>query len=212
MSKLLKFEEHHKLFDLDIDYMLTFRCNYDCSYCISHDINHPLHKHSAETISNSLNYLHNLYDNKKIKLKFLGGEPFLYKNLFKVVDLLNNNITVRVTTNLSISLKHIKKHFSDYNDKIRIGASYHPEFADPDSFIEKVLYLKKLKFNIKVGSAMHPAKKLFNRCVYVLNKLPNISRPTLLSKMGENNQIFGKTYYYTPPTIRNFKKILKENR
>ena len=80
MSKLLKFERPNKIYDLTIDYMLTFRCNYDCSYCISHDINHPLHKHSAETISNSLNYLHDLYDNKKTRLKFLGGEPFLYKN------------------------------------------------------------------------------------------------------------------------------------
>ena len=210
MSKLLKFEEHHRPFDLLIDYMLTFRCNYDCSYCISHDINHPLHKHSAKTISNSLNYLHNLYDNKKTRLMFLGGEPFLYKNLLKVVDLLNNNITVEVTTNLSISLKYIKEHFSGYSDKIIINASYHSEFADPDSFIEKLLYLKKLKFDITAGTAMHPDKTLFNKSIYVLDRLPNISKPQLLSKMGENNQIFGKKYYYTPQQLEILKKFSKK--
>lgn len=210
MSKLLKFEEHHKPFDLNIDYMLTFKCNYDCSYCTSHDVHHPLHKYSAETISNSLNYLHDLYDNKKTQLKLLGGEPFLYKNLLKIVDLLNNNITVRVITNLSIPLTYIKKYFSNYSDKIIIAASYHAEFADPDSFIEKVLYLKKLKFNINVPVAMHPDKKLFNKCVYVLDRLPNISKPVLLSKMGENNQIFGKTYYYSPQQLETLKKFSKK--
>ena len=210
MSKLLKFEEHPERSNLTIDYMLTFKCNYDCSYCTSHDINHPLHKHSPETISNSLNYLDNLYDNKKTQVNLLGGEPFLYKNLLKVIDLLNNNITVRVITNLSIPLTYIKKSFSNYNEKIKIRASYHPEFSDPDSFIEKVLYLKKLKFNIESIAAMDPSKELFDRCVYVLNKLPNINRPTLLSKMGENNQIFGKTYYYTPQQLETLKKFSKK--
>ena len=68
MSKLLKLEAITNKHNLTIDYMLTFRCNYNCYYCTSHDINHPLHKYSVEEISESLNYLSSLYKDKKIQL------------------------------------------------------------------------------------------------------------------------------------------------
>ena len=43
--------------NLVIDYLLTFRCNYDCSYCISHDINHPTLKRSVDEIIEGLEFL-----------------------------------------------------------------------------------------------------------------------------------------------------------
>ena len=44
-------------FDLEIDYLLTFRCNYDCSYCTSHDINHPPLQRSTKEIIDAFNFI-----------------------------------------------------------------------------------------------------------------------------------------------------------
>ena len=58
MSDLIKVSTVEKdSFDLVIDYLLTFRCNYDCSYCISHDINHPYLKKSSDEIIEALNFI-----------------------------------------------------------------------------------------------------------------------------------------------------------
>ena len=80
MSELTKVSfVNENTFDLEIDYLLTFRCNYDCSYCISHDVNHPALKRSVKEIIDSFNFIFKQYTNNKIKLRIVGGEPFVYK-------------------------------------------------------------------------------------------------------------------------------------
>ena len=208
MSRLLSFEYPNKA-DLVIDYMITFRCNYDCSYCISHDINHPLITESADEISSALNYVSDLYNKNKVKLNILGGEPLLYKDFFKVINKLNTTITSRIVTNLSVSLDYIKKNFIILNNKLQIRASYHAEYSDPDVFIEKILYLHSLKYDIKSPVAIHYDKELFNKSIYVLDSLKELGNPMLLSKMGENNQIFGNHYPYSKSQLNKIEKYSK---
>ena len=75
MSDLIKVSTVEKdSFDLVIDYLLTFRCNYDCSYCTSHDVNHPPLNRSINEIIQALNFIFKHYPNKKIKL---GKKIFL---------------------------------------------------------------------------------------------------------------------------------------
>jgi len=209
MSKLLKLEAITNKHNLTIDYMLTFRCNYNCSYCTSHDINHPLHKYSVEEISESLNYLSSLYKDKKIQLILLGGEPFLYKDLLKLITNLKDTfMRIRITTNLSISLAYIKKNFINFNrDKLRIVASYHPEFSNPDEFIEKILFLQKLNYSIGCTVMMHPDNKLFAKSLYILNKLPKTARAASLWKMDDHNHIFGNVYKYTESQRKEINKF-----
>ena len=73
MSDLIKVSTVEKdSFDLVIDYLLTFRCNYDCSYCTSHDVNHPPLNRSANEIIDALTFIFKHYPNKKIKLGFVN--------------------------------------------------------------------------------------------------------------------------------------------
>ena len=195
--------------DLLIDYMLTFKCNYDCSYCISHDTEHPMITTSAEDISNALNYVSDLYNKNSVMLNILGGEPLLYKKFFSILDRLNDNISTKIITNLSVSLSYLKKHFTNFNNKLLIIASYHAEYADPDIFIEKVLYLHSLKYNIKSSVAIHYNDDLFAKSIYVLDSLKNLANPTLLSKMDENNQIFGNHYSYSKYQLNKLQKYSK---
>ena len=68
MSELTKVSFlNENTFDLEIDYLLTFRCNYDCSYCISHDVNHPALKRSVKEIIDAFNFIFKQYTNNKIK-------------------------------------------------------------------------------------------------------------------------------------------------
>ena len=195
--------------DLLIDYMLTFKCNYDCSYCISHDIEHPMITTSAEEISNALNYVSDLYNKNSVNLNILGGEPLLYKKFFSILDRLNDNITCKIITNLSVSLDYIKKNFTTLNNRLKIRASYHAEYADPDMFIEKILYLHSLKYNINSLVAVHYDKDLFDKSIYVLESLKDLATPTLLSKMDENNQIFGNNYSYSKYQLNKLQKYSK---
>ena len=104
MSDLIKVSSVEKdSFDLTIDYLLTFRCNYDCSYCTSHDVNHPPLMRSANEIIDALTFIFKHYPNKKIKLGILGGEPFLenkYLDIFKKIN--KKNIDLFFVTNNSI--------------------------------------------------------------------------------------------------------------
>ena len=87
MSTLLKVEPTKRFKDLEIDYLLTFKCNYDCSYCISHDVNHPTLKRNPEEIIEGVKFLISFYpDKKRKKLVLLGGEPFLYKPIAEVLN------------------------------------------------------------------------------------------------------------------------------
>ena len=196
MSKLLKVYSPKDI-DLQIDYSFTFRCNYDCSYCTSHDVNHPLLTRTYKEISDSLNYLTSFYPNKNIGITFLGGEPFLYKDLVKVIINLDRGYSI-VLTNLSISKTYIKKNFlPEYKDKFRIKASWHPEFSNPDEFIEKILLIKDIGYNIRASVCVHTKKEFFDKAVYILDKLPDISDVHTLWNMASNNITHSKLFEYT---------------
>ena len=212
MSKLLKLESLDKKHDLQIDYSFTFRCNYDCSYCDSHDVNHPLLTRNYKEISDALNYLTNFYPNKKIIFTFLGGEPFLYKDLVKVLTNLNKGYAT-VLTNLSISTSYIKKNFlSKYNNNFNIVASYHPEFSDPDEFIEKILLIKKIGYKISGSIVMHPNKDFFQKAIYILDKLPKNSGVHTLWNTASNSKHYGKQYKYTDYQKKIIKKYVDKSK
>lgn len=199
---LLKLESNRE-YDLSIAFMLTFRCNYDCSYCESHDVNHPLNNKPAKSISDALNYVTSFYQNKSIIVNILGGEPFLYKNIFNIFNNLEERIDVKVTTNLSFTLDFIKKTFN--NTKINIKASFHPEYADPYEFVKKVKYLQQNNFNITSNISMHPNESHFEKAIYILENLPR-AKPHILSNMNVNGLIFGDSFSYSPSQIKTIKK------
>ena len=157
MAELIKVSTVNKNnFDLEIDYLLTFRCNYDCSYCISHDINHPYLKKSSDEIIEALNFIFKQYLNKKIKLRILGGEPFVYKHFINLVNELSNNdfLQIVIITNLSISEKTLHKLKVCKN--ILISSSYHPEYSNSKDFVNKMKYLQNNGFKTSCSVSIHP--------------------------------------------------------
>ena len=199
MAELIKVSTVNKNnFDLEIDYLLTFRCNYDCSYCISHDINHPYLKKSSDEIIEALNFIFKQYLNKKIKLRILGGEPFVYKHFIKLVNELSNNdfLQIVIITNLSISEKTLHKLKVCKN--ILISSSYHPEYSNSKDFVNKMKYLQNNGFKTSCSVSIHPDEKYLKNSIYVLENLKGNIFPNFLSSMTESNiNVFGKSYTYS---------------
>ena len=199
MSDLIKVSTVEKAnYDLVIDYLLTFRCNYDCSYCISHDINHPYLKKSSDEIIEALNFIFKQYLNKKIKLRILGGEPFVYKHFLNLVNELSNNdfLQIVIITNLSISEKTLHKLKVCKN--IFISSSYHPEYSNNKDFVNKMKYLQNNGFKTSCSVSIHPDEKYLKNSIYVLENLNGDIFPNFLSSMTESNiNVFGKSYTYS---------------
>ena len=199
MAELIKVSTVNKNnFDLEIDYLLTFRCNYDCSYCISHDINHPYLKKSSDEIIEALNFIFKQYLNKKIKLRILGGEPFVYKHFLNLVNELSNNdfLQIVIITNLSISEKTLHKLKVCKN--IFISSSYHPEYSNNKDFVNKMKYLQNNGFKTSCSVSIHPDEKYLKNSIYVLENLNGNIFPNFLSSMTESNiNVFGKYYTYS---------------
>ena len=199
MAELIKVSTVNKNnFDLEIDYLLTFRCNYDCSYCISHDINHPYLKKSSDEIIEALNFIFKQYLNKKIKLRILGGEPFVYKHFINLVNELSNNdfLQIVIITNLSISEKTLHKLKVCKN--IFISSSYHPEYSNNKDFVNKMKYLQNNGFKTSCSVSIHPDEKYLKNSIYVLENLKGNIFPNFLSSMTESNiNVFGKSYTYS---------------
>ena len=212
MSTLLKVEPTKRFKDLEIDYLLTFKCNYDCSYCISHDVNHPTLKRNPEEIIEGVKFLISFYpDKKRKKLVLLGGEPFLYKPIAEVLNELTKLLPVNVLTNLSVSKNYLNK--LDYNNNLTLSSSFHPEFSDPIKFVDKVLYLRREKgqeANCMVS--IHPNEKFLKHSLYVLEKTESeYTSITYLSKMDSNlPDIFGESYAYSSK-IKNAVDKYKKN-
>lgn len=197
--------EHPVKHNLVIDYLLTFRCNYDCSYCISHDINHPTLKRSVDEIIEGLEFLLKNYPEKTSKIYLLGGEPFVYKDFIPLLNELSYLSQVTAITNLSVSKKVLNN--IKVSNNISLTASYHPEFSDCEEFVEKVKYLQEKGIEVKASVSVHPEEKYLKSILYVLENIDKNCYPKYLSIMPNNSEIFSKSYEYSEKIKSSIKKF-----
>lgn len=132
--------------------MIDF-CNYSCSYC-------PFAKKrfSEEKIEKEKASLQQLYDKirkmQEVELMFTPyGEAlvhdFYQEELIRFAKLPNVR-AVGIQTNLSLENEKFFTEIKNYNDKIKLWATYHCEYADLDRFAEKANRLSQ-KLDLSVG-------------------------------------------------------------
>jgi len=128
-------------------------CNYTCSYCFysgSDDkgtlfLKPDVWQKAWENI---------FYKYGECHIHIAGGEPTTYPGFFKILNLLSSLHTLEVSTNLSFDLKHLTKVVS--NERVRLGASFHPTQADFYVFKKKVGKLADKGYDISVSYVAHP--------------------------------------------------------
>lgn len=118
----------------------TYRCSYKCSYCpicSKFDYATIFPKSCEKTPEQWIKALAKL---PATTFFVLGGEPFLYDGLSELINNLPKQHSILgLVTNASMPIELYKK----LNKKIHMNISFHREFAQEDSFIEKVLMIKK---------------------------------------------------------------------
>ena len=119
---------------------LTNACNYKCWYCYNDKC--------GNTRCINIDFVYKFiirlmkYTCRKLFINFIGGEPTLHSSLFTLLSRLQNipDAKCAVITNLAKTIDY-------YADLCKFGciitASYHPEFAEKDEFIHKVVYLEQ---------------------------------------------------------------------
>lgn len=90
--------------DKKVIWEITNRCNYNCKYCIF-SANHDFNELSTLQCKHIID---ELIKNNFTYIKFTGGEPFIRKDLFELLNYANKKIKFDISTNASfIKDEHI---------------------------------------------------------------------------------------------------------
>ena len=144
MSKIVGIEDNHAPKDelFRVEWNLGKRCNYNCSYC-GNELHDKTSDHMPwEVFTNTIDEIKRGTD-KKIKLAFTGGEPFVNPKFVDMLKYAKDNGVYRcsVTTNGSPPIKIYKKAL-EYLHYVVI--SYHFEFAYHEKVINNIVAIQKL--------------------------------------------------------------------
>ena len=137
-----------------LTWTLTNKCNHRCSYCLdSHEDRKGFRLLSPGEWFSVWKRLYDLYGTMAVQIT--GGEPAVYPRFFEILKALSMMHNFDLQTNLSWDPEDIISTVPpEY--MARIGASFHPEFADFGIFIEKLDRLKKAGYRVEINFVGYP--------------------------------------------------------
>lgn len=129
---------------------LNNECNYKCSFCKPQDIKTRFIK-----VGDWVEIWDKVYGNYgESHIHISGGEPFIYPGFIDLITGLSRKHTLEFSTNLSCDVRPFAENIAP--KRARLGGSFHPEFADFDEFLEKIVFLKKKGFDVWVNYVAYP--------------------------------------------------------
>lgn len=195
MSKTLGYERVTKGFRrevpphrLCVTWLINNKCNYRCTYCLNGFEEPPGFKILTPDEWFSIwEQIYNKYGTASIQIT--GGEPAVYPDFFKIMGNIGKMHYVELQTNL----------FWDPEDLInnvpveyvsRIGGSFHPQYAEFQPFLNKMVKLQERGFKVEINYVAYPPllKEAANRINEAKEKQVQLS---ILSFQGEYQ---GKKY------------------
>ena len=156
-----------------VNFSPTNYCNYDCSYCASklNRTDTKVHNPPPEPYYKALGDLFDQMD-AKIYLSVCGhGEPTLSPLTPRIVEHFcpHPKISdVNVITNFSAPMSVYEELYRVSNEKFHISASFHPEYAKVDDFVERGLRCSEMG---KFRSTIVIPPENFDEMVAVYNTL-----------------------------------------
>jgi organic radical activating enzyme len=141
---------------------MHYGCNYNCSYC---NTPKPWHKPGSwerdrdkvvyPGVDQWIRIWEDIYKRYgSCEIHITGGEPFIYPGFMELIGHLSKIHTLEIITNLFWNPDYFVKNFSP--ERVRIGTSFHPEFADLDDFLKKHLLLREHGFETWANYVAHP--------------------------------------------------------
>lgn len=189
-----------------IRWNITKICNYYCDFCVQGDKSKHLNDSKGESIDirrqicdKIMYFIENKLNNKysQVRIFLIGGEITILKDFLEILEkLLNSNfngdITIYITTNLSVDisvLEKLKKLISSkknskYSRKVSVTASYYKEFTTEKEFMKKIkllhcensikLYLLSKKNKFKNNKDLI-SKNIYKILLNMQNNMSNIT-------------------------------------
>ena len=128
-----------------INLLPTHQCQNRCWYCYAKDHFNDPTMFTDEHFNKLLNFI-DIQNKKLVDFHFIGGEPTLHprlKNWIRILlDKYGDNIDIHMTTNMMLPMSYWK-NFLLYRPYGTITSSFHSDWADPDEWFKKALYLEK---------------------------------------------------------------------
>lgn len=159
---------------LVVNWCLGNTCSFSCSYCPTN-----LHDGSRSWISlvSVIRFINNVnehYGDKNIYFEFTGGEVSLYKDFQKLIQYLKSrDMNVGIISNLS----RTTRFWEDVVENLdHMNASFHPEFTDPNHFLEVVKILQPTT-GVHVNIMMKPEN--FKDCLKFAQRVVEIEDVTI---------------------------------
>jgi len=212
LEKIKSLKYFNPTFQVEVDWMLTQRCNYSCSYCSSYDNNQPFNFKTLEEYVSAFRYLSDRYGNKTIKLNFLGGEPTLFKQWVELINWLSSyNYVPHITTNLSIP---VSSYVSKLNGKCLnfIIASFHSEHADLNMFYENAKILNDYGYLDKITIPADPNNWDYTlKCYEKLSEITWTSLVRIKNEFTDDISIAGSYLDYTKEQLKVFENTVRDD-
>jgi MoaA/NifB/PqqE/SkfB family radical SAM enzyme len=154
-----KIPPHHVFITWDIHY----GCNYRCTYCNTPKSSDSPDKWDRDRMKVAYPGLEALIEIWKdvyrrygsCEVHITGGEPFVYPKFIEFIRELSKIHTLEIITNLSCDVEKIIKNVTA--DRVRIGTTFHPEFADLKKFLDKHMKLRESGFETWANYVAYPA-------------------------------------------------------
>lgn len=133
-------------------------CNYACPYCyVATSVNKGMHfNYDVETWEKAFE---KHFKDKEIIFYFSYGEPMMAGNVFyDVLEMIGRHPTweVRMTSNVSLSLKRLLETRVAQEGRLNINASFHPTQISINKFLEKCDEIREHGIEPSVIYVMYP--------------------------------------------------------
>lgn len=197
--KLVKFYKRMPFSRPQVIFNPTILCNYSCSYCLYEKyFKNKSNVEDKRTVEQWLDYFDKLPPSI---VTISGGEPLLYDNLEEILrGISKRHLISQMVTNVSVNLDRLIR-MKDLG--FRIMTSFHREMTDFDSFLERVLYLRKNGFKVVVNyvatsdnlAEYEKYKKMFeeNGVIFRLDACEDIVLPELANEYRKF-KVHGENY------------------
>jgi len=159
-----------------VNWNLGNMCNFKCSYCpsILHDGSYGWNEY--DTVKKFIDKVTESYSPRKVYFEFTGGEVTLWKDFIKTAKYIKEcGHDVGFISNASRTIRWWEKNKTLFD---HVCLSFHPEFSDPNHFIEVVKIMSE-QCRTHTNIMMHndPDKWVVCKDVAdrVVAEIPNIS-------------------------------------